>query len=589
MREQEPGALVLRGGAAGPHVFLALIAGLLSAGLHVAVVLYLPKIELRVRRPVSRQVAPRPPEQSMRLGNVEREPQATVTRPAGLDSGDVSLNAEAMREMAAAAERPAEAALEPQAVRPRRLTTSAVKAMGPDRLPAHEAWQPRQDMLMIERQVVKDEVPLLERRQLDPVERVPDASDVVMPVWRDPRPYRSVASGSTDWQDAPERAVLAAAARGVPEAGDASFAEPVATERGVEPFVEQHDDVTDIKPVEALLKATVHTYETWRDLKYGYFRVEIERAGADILPATPKDIVLVQDCSSSVAEQRLYFCRQGLTQCLDLIAPEDRFNIVRFKESAELCFDGWAANDAANRDKARTFIENMVSGGNTDIFGSIRVLASLEKEPGRPIVALLVTDGQANTGLIRSTDIIGEFSKLNNGAVSVYTMGTLQTANSYLLDLLSYCNRAESELVSGGRWGIPETITSIMRRISRPVMSDILFLFSSGSGVEVYPSRPSNLYMDRPLILYGRYPRSADAFIFQALGRAGDVTCDMVFDIHLGHETRTKDPEIRENWARQKIYHLIGEFARSPSRATLEDMENTASSYRVSIPYRRQL
>jgi Ca-activated chloride channel family protein len=354
-------------------------------------------------------------------------------------------------------------------------------------------------------------------------------------------------------------------------------------------FPETQAEITPFKAVEDLLVADVTVYESHRFWKYGYFKVEIKRRGPEALPVIPKDVVLVQDSSASMTEQRLYFCRDGLVRALDHVGPDDRFNVISFKDGASWCFHEWAANNPANRKKARAFIEKLQASGETDIFTSAKSLLEVSRDDKRPVVVILVTDGRPTTGLTDSTDIIGQFSKLNDGDLAVFTMGTVQTANEYLLDLLGYCNGGGSFVVDRGRWDIPDSLARIASETSRPVMHDVAFRFADGCECEVFPALTGNLYLDRGLVLYGRYPKGLEKLVFQAVGKGRDVGCDMIFDVDLESASRTKDRELRDDWARQKVYHLIGEHARTGNPAVLSELRSTARAYGMRIPYRGEL
>ena len=125
-----------------------------------------------------------------------------------------------------------------------------------------------------------------------------------------------------------------------------------------------------------------------------------------------------------------------------------------------------------------------------------------------------------------------------------------------------------------------------MREFSRPVLSDVSFRFARGSECEAYPVMTSNLYLDRPLVLYGRMARDSKKIVFQAVGKAGEVNCDMVFDLDLDKVARSGDSSIRENWAKQKIYYLIGEQARKGGHDLVDEINDTARIYKIKIPYK---
>jgi len=541
-------------------------------------------------------------EKEMKLLEVRRGMLEEKRRPARLRPTAPELMADLVQESEALGLSPDEAVMEPPVVSEERLEQPAAAMVDPVVAPERRQWEPRQEILSIEERIAADEESILPRRKIPLVERVSAAPDIVVAIDREAMSREPVTAGAAfgprtrqgtrpikEPEVSPVIAQTDEATTGA-EAGTERSKSKVAVpdsaaKNGSNLFAEDVTAVSRFKPIERVLTAKVSTYETLRDFRYGYFKIEIHRVGPEVLPVAPKDIVYVQDSSASMAEQRLYFCRKGLTECLPTIGPEDRFNVVGFRAETEACFADWATNNRENRKKAKQFISQLTSEGSTDIFSAVREVLSWKRTPGRPVIVLLVTDGRSTTGLTRSSDIIGEFSKLNDGAVSVFALGTVQTANWYLLDLMSFCNRGDSVIVQSGRWSIPESVKDLAVEISRPVLAGVGFRFASGSQCEVYPVQASNLYLDRPLSLYGRYPRSLNAVVFQAVGKAGDVDCDMVFNLSVGEGTRTKDKTIRENWALQKIYHLVGQYARQPEAAILKEMRRTSRSHGIAIPY----
>jgi len=571
------------------HVIVGVVAGVLSVGIHVAGLLSLANVRFRVPL-VSRRMLEMRRAKSMMVTDVVREMPAKRARPAVLKPGDAALPADLAEEARILGLSPDGAVIEPPASIEKHLTGEMKNIAKPRAVPRQERWEPRQELMMIEDRIAADTVETLTRKKIPPVERVREAPDIV------PSVSREALKGGT-WRHMARRVqpvksgqvTIARMTVGGVEGYESVSGLLVGESEGgygTALFGEDVSDITGLKGIENLLLAEVSLYTTPRDLKYVYFMIEIKRAGAEALPIIPKDVILVQDCSASIAEQRLYFCREGLFHCLSAIGPDDRFNVVSFRDAPEMCFREWADNRPETIEKAKRFIRGMKSEGNTDIYSSLEDLTSVKHVTGRPVLCLLVTDGRSTTGLTRSSDIIGKFSKLNNGTISVFAMGTVKTANSYLLDLLGWCNRGDSFVVTKGRWDISGSMQKIMREVSRPVLAEVRFHFSASSRCAVYPALPGNLYLDRALVLYGRCPRSTEKIIFQAVGKAGDTTrCDMVFSLELDKMAKHGDRNIRQNWAKQKIYHLIGEYAREPKLKTMKEISGTAKKYRVKIPY----
>lgn len=570
---------------AGGHV----LAGLLAAAVSVLVHGLLALAALRMDMHFLKRPAPALPERqytALQLGSVEISPdvQARVlTTLRELGQAQPPDVVRAVDEMQVA---PEVGVTEPPAIQDIDLAPELAGVTEPALSPPGDRWMPRQEILVIEAVAVGDALAGLERRMIPSLERVPDAPDVMPSVSSDligevrgdalpapaPTDLLQVRVGSPAPAQDVERAVMT-----------------VAPETGRELFEEQPDDITDIEPVERVLTARVETFGDRRDSRHAYFRLVVERAGEQLLPVRPKDILLVQDSSASMAEQRLFFCREAMRRSLALIGPADRFNVVKFSDRAELCFSNWVDKTTESLSRAEEFINAMEARGNTDLFASMLNLLALERQAGRPVIAFVVTDGLVNAGMTDSTDIIGSFTRQNQGAISVFTMGVSGLANRYLLDLLGFCNSGTAEIIDSGRWDIPAAAEAVMTSLQRPVLADLSLRFGAESALEVYPQQIGNLYLDRPLVFYGRYRRDDPRLVFQALGQAGTTRADMVFDLPLAapvDERAGGDVSIRESWARQKLYHLLGVYARTRDKAVLRELRSTSREYGLSVPYR---
>lgn len=575
------------------HLRIAVIAAMLSALIHVVLVIAVSHVNLNL---FSAGQEPRHPHkyEALHLESVDVDPQVqkqvldTLRSVDSESSVDVAASIDDLRI-------PPDAGItEPPAIENMKMKGDMKGLAEPTPPPVmNDVMLPKQEIISIENTSVGDTLPNLERRIIPDVERVKDAPDLILPSSESQLAAQGKAKGG-DLVLVPTTAKIN---KKIVGGMDSTKTEPIFKKEETdampdgkkELFEETVEDVTKTEPIERVLKASVQIYESKRDKDYGYFKLDVKRAGEHLLPVRPKDIILVQDCSASMSEQRLYFCREGLRRALADIGPADRFNIAKFSDRTETCFESWVEKTPQTLGKAEAYINSMRASGNTDLFASMNDLLTLDKRPERPVIAFVITDGLVNKGLTDNSEIIGKFSKENSGKISVFTLGTSQLANKYLIDLLSYCNKGYVNLVSKGRWDIPESIEKVMKEISRPVLSDLHIQIPSDSSCEIYPQQVSNLYLDRPLTLYGRYRKGEKHLVFQAVGQAGSTPCDMIFDLPLQKGTAKQDKGIREKWAQRKIYHLIGEFTRTRDKNVLKDMRKTSRKYKQPIPYKRSL
>ena len=121
--------------------------------------------------------------------------------------------------------------------------------------------------------------------------------------------------------------------------------------------------------------------------------------------------------------------------------------------------------------------------------------------------------------------------------------------------------------------------------VSRPVLTDVRVRFAGMElNGEFLPTQTMNLYLDRPLLLYGRVPRDKARLVFQVQGRAGDIKCDMVFDLDLT-KAPAGLPELRTDWAWQKAYDLIGLHTQTRAPDTARALRSLQRAYDIHVPY----
>ncbi|MGI5868570.1 MAG: VWA domain-containing protein [Kiritimatiellia bacterium] len=457
-------------------------------------------------------------------------------------------------------------------------------------------WQPREDLVMVVDKIVYDDVvpfaprvvPDIERKVFTPdvsleyklSEAIETAGSIGTPSYVAPAPPKV--------DDAEVAQTLVGGETRMPEIVEAGSI--ASGEKAAEFLREIPADVAPDKPIENVLKTGLVVYRPRRSDGYVYFRVDVDRKGADVLPPLPRDILLVQDASASLSIDRLNFCRQAFNDIVDGLPPTDRFNVMKFSTDTSTAFgNGWRRADAAAKAEAKTFIAGIESEGNTDIFNAMHAVLEMPRVSGRVMIVILASDGRATAGDVRrDAEIIGQFSKLNQGGVSVFNVGVSKTSNEFLLSMLSFCNRGGAAAIADDRFMIPGTIKRLFEGISSPVLTDIRFMFDSKSRAEVVPTMLTHLYLDRPMQLFGRAPEGTKSVVFQARGRSGENRYDMIFDLDLT-TAASADKDLATAWATAQMYDYVAEHARNPSPALLETMNELGRQYNVTIPFRRRL
>ena len=280
--------------------------------------------------------------------------------------------------------------------------------------------------------------------------------------------------------------------------------------------------------------------EGWR-----YFKVMmVPRA---TLPIVPKDVVLVIDGSGSIGNDRFSGCRRVAQKIMrSCMNSGDRFNLVVFRNAFSYAFRSWQECDAEGFAAGDRWLNRQTAHGRTDVFSTISSVLTLPRDPKRPLIALVVTDGDANYGVSDTAEILSKFTALNDGLVSVYMYGVKSSANRELIDVLTHGNRGESFVFEGWRWNAGEGMEELSERFRDPVLSDLRVIFASGVQAEAYPRLLRNIYRGGTLEFVGRVPVGTKEIRFSLRGLNGADAYEGFF--RLPFATAPTDSALAAQW-----------------------------------------
>jgi len=276
-----------------------------------------------------------------------------------------------------------------------------------------------------------------------------------------------------------------------------------------------------------------------------YFRLKIIPK-AELRPV-PKDMVVLIDASGSIGKERMRSIRAAAKRILRSATNSgDRFNLVAFRDRFSYAFRKWQGCTEVSFSAADHWLEDVTPHGRTDVFSTIASVLTLPRDPARPLVALVVTDGEANSGVSDAAEIVSRFTALNDGLVSVYMYGVKSSANRELFDALTRANRGDSFVHEGSRRSAGVGIDELSERFRDPVLSDLRIVFASSSRAEAYPRLLKNLYRGETLEIVGRVPEGVSEIAFSLKGLNGPKAYEGFFRLSLA--TASADPGAEAAW-----------------------------------------
>jgi len=157
--------------------------------------------------------------------------------------------------------------------------------------------------------------------------------------------------------------------------------------------------------------------------------------------------------------------------------------------------------------------------------------------------------------------------------------------NRYLLDLLAYRNRGESQIIDDIA-EIDSKFPQFFTRFDEPILVNCDVDYGNLETGGVFPRDIPDFYRGQAVTVYGQFdPSQNDEFAVRLTGRAGPDEKEVIFRANLD-DAESGDASIARWWAHGKIYHLIGEICRIGETPELTaELKALSDRYNIDTTY----
>ena len=351
------------------------------------------------------------------------------------------------------------------------------------------------------------------------------------------------------------------------------------------PVVEQVRKENPYQFMDNLVDINLDTYVAPGE-KEGYFRLQIAPKKGEDIPALPKDVTFVIDASSSILQRKLDATAKGAKSMVALLRPEDRFNIVIFRDNPTFFQPSPAPGTPENKSAALQFLTGLQSGGQTDVYNALRPVIMSPPRKGVPGIVVVMTDGRPTVGLRDARALINQISEENTAGNTIFTLGGGNTVNRYLLDLLAYRNRGEAQVLPSFD-NLANDLPNFFTRLNDPILAGLRADYGQISDEDsIVPKAIPDFFKGRAVTVYGRFtPAKDNEFFMRLVGAAESNKKEVIFKADL-RKAATGDEKIARNWAFERIYYLIGEICRLGDKPELVgELQQLSQKYNIRTSY----
>ena len=280
----------------------------------------------------------------------------------------------------------------------------------------------------------------------------------------------------------------------------------------------------------------------------------------------PKEMIFVVDTSGSQFGAPLEVCKKVMNLCIDKMHEKDTFNIICFSDVPEFLFKKSRPNNRNNRELAKLFMKKHdEAAGGTEMLPPILKALNAKRDPDRLRIITVMTDGYVDN----EDEIIGEIAKKCKKNTRVFSFGTGNSVNRYLIAKMAEAGRGESEIITVNdhprgkekkkqNENIKKVTEAFFKKIDCPLMTDIKLTWSGAKLFEIYPKILPDLYSNTPLILIGKYKEPTEGTII-ITGKTANGDIEKKIDFKLNPEDDPRYESIPYLWARRKIEYYSDE------------------------------
>ena len=175
-------------------------------------------------------------------------------------------------------------------------------------------------------------------------------------------------------------------------------------------------------------------------------QVEIEgRKVDDDARRVPMNLAIVLDRSGSMEGAKIEKARQAAAMAVDKLGDDDVFSLVTYDSETNLLIEPQRVGHRDNREELKARIHRIQPGGSTAlhsgvVLGAKQVRAKFQKERVNRVI--LLSDGIANVGPSRPSDLASLGRELRNDGISVSTVGLGDDYNEDLMTALAEASNA---------------------------------------------------------------------------------------------------------------------------------------------------
>ena len=274
-------------------------------------------------------------------------------------------------------------------------------------------------------------------------------------------------------------------------------------------------------------------------------------------PVPSREIVFVIDTSGSMGGVSIEQARASVSQSLQQLRPEDRFNIIEFNSHHRSLFKVAMPASRHHIQRAQEFVRQLQASGGTEMLPALREAldTSPDKDGGGAQTILrqvvFVTDGAVGNEVSLFEEIAARLDDTR-----LFTVGIGSAPNSWFMRKAADFGRGTHTHI-GDLDEVAEKMDALLAQLASPAAINLTIDWPQS--VEAWPERVPDLYRGEPVVVavsFGNTPPIGEVIVSGELAGSDWNRTLSLYPPQKGTDLN-QHSGVASLWARQKITGLL--------------------------------
>lgn len=283
------------------------------------------------------------------------------------------------------------------------------------------------------------------------------------------------------------------------------------------------------------------------------------------LPKLRQHYSFLIDRSNSIQKERLSAVKNALLIALEELDLEDSFNIIAFDSKIEKLSPAPLPATSASIRAAKHFLDQVQLGSffsTANLCKPLLLTVPAAYQDDGLHTAILFSDGESLNKKTVQREIALDWTRYNNGRVSLFAIGVGGDPHLATLDAATAFNRGKVVYPPTKR-GIKRKLLKLMKSIGTPIAKNLTATAiprSSQTKILFYPKphQMPSLYLNEPYVILGTIDK-LDNFILFIQGKLKNRWLNIRKNISFVNAKRG-DASLKAEWALQQAYSLYEKY-----------------------------